>query len=79
MSYKQGEMVSLSEYYGKAQSSVKCREIMDMAIEDRVAIQYPKTWLDKVDFIDKVHEEGAKSDKEIVEELKAKHTEKKDD
>ena len=73
MSYKQSEMITVSEYYGKAQSSVKCREINDMAIEDRVEINYPKTWLSKLDFIDKVHEEGAKSDKEIVEAIKKKH------
>tara|TARA_R110001583_G_scaffold13766_6_gene58762 strand:- start:4113 stop:4394 length:282 start_codon:yes stop_codon:yes gene_type:complete len=66
---KQSEMVTVSEYYGKAQSGVKCREINDMAMEDRVDIKYPKTWLNKLDFIDKVHEGGAKSDKEIVKQM----------
>ena len=69
---KGSEMVSLRDYYGKAQHSVKCQQIYDMAIEDRVEIQYPRTWLDKLDFIDRVHEEGAKSDKEIVEMIKEK-------
>ena len=64
------DMVTLHEYYGKAQNSVKCRQINDMAMEDRVEVRYPKTWLDKIDFIDRVHEEGAKSDKEIVAKLK---------
>ena len=67
---KASEMVSLRDYYGKAQYSVKCQQIHEMAIEDRVEIQYPRTWLDKLDFIDRVHEEGAKSDKEIVEKIK---------
>ena len=67
---KTSEMVTLTEYYGKAQSSVKCQQINGMAIEDRVEISYPKSWLDKLDFIDKVHEEGAASDKEIVANLK---------
>ena len=74
MSYeiKSSEMVSLNEYYGKTQNCVKCRQINDMAIEDRVEISYPKSWLDKLDFIDRVHEGGARSDSEIVESLKIK-------
>ena len=71
---KGSDMISLAEYYGKAQHSVKCRQISDMAVEDRVEVHYPKTWLDKLDFIDRVHEEGAKSDKEVVESIKSKHT-----
>jgi len=68
---KGSEMISLRDYYGKAQHCVKSQQIHEMAIEDRVDIHYPKSWLDKLDFIDKVHEEGAKSDKEIVENLKS--------
>ena len=57
---------------------------MDYAIEDRVHTEmkkipnnaypevraYPRTWLDKLDFIDRVHESGAKSDQDIVNQIK---------
>jgi len=74
MKNKQSKMVSLSEYYLKAHSmynsNAKCREIAEMALEDRVDVHYPKTWLDKLDFIEKVHEGGALSDTEIIAKLK---------
>ena len=78
------EMVTLYEYYGEAKGSVVGRKVMDFAIEDRVHTEmktipndkypevraYPRTWLDKLDFIDRVHETGAKSDKDIVNQIK---------
>ena len=79
MSYetKPSEMVSLTEYYGETQNGVKCRQINDIAFEDRVEIHYPRTWLDKLDYIDRVHQDGAKSDKEIVEHYKKKEAQSK--
>ena len=77
------EMVTLYEYHGKAQGMVVGRKVFEMAIEDRIHTEmkptdnrkfpvvraYPRTWLDKLDFIDRVHETGAKSDKEIIEKI----------
>ena len=77
------EMVTLYEYYGKAQGPVIGRKVMDHAIEDRVYTEmkkipnnaypevraFPRTWLDKLDFIDQVHESGAKSDQEIIDKI----------
>tara|TARA_R110000787_G_scaffold55932_3_gene128769 strand:+ start:4037 stop:4273 length:237 start_codon:yes stop_codon:yes gene_type:complete len=78
MKYKQSEMVSLSEYYSKAHTtSVKCRQISEMALEDRVEVHYPRTWLDKLDFIDKVHEGGALSDTEIIAKVMEDNKSKK--
>jgi len=81
---KASEMVSLYEYYGKAQGSLIGFKVYEIAVEDRVETgfrvtgnskypqvrTYPRTWLDKLDFIDQVHEEGAASDKEIVNKIK---------
>jgi|TARA_R100001015_G_C4618614_1_gene175130 hypothetical protein len=77
------EMVTLFEYYGKAQGQTIGRKVYETAIEDRVATEmkptgntkypmvraYPRTWLDKLDYIDQVHENGAVSDKEIIDKL----------
>tara|TARA_A100001201_G_scaffold589_1_gene1547 strand:- start:1616 stop:1909 length:294 start_codon:yes stop_codon:yes gene_type:complete len=77
------EMVTLYEYYGKAQGPVIGRKVFETAIEDRVHTEmktiknakyptvraYPRTWLDKLDFIDQVHESGAKSDQEIIDKI----------
>ena len=77
------EMVTLYEYHGKAQGMVVGRKVYEIAIEDRVETTmkptgntkypmvraYPRTWLDKLDFIDQVHESGAKSDQEIIDKI----------
>ena len=77
------EMVTLFEYYGKAQGMVVGRKVYETAIEDRVETEmkptgntkypmvraYPRTWLDKLDYIDQVHENGAVSDKDIINKL----------
>ena len=82
------EMVTLYEYYGEAQGPVVGRRIFEQAIEDRVHIEmktiannkypqvraYPRTWLDKLYYIDQVHETGAVSDKEIVDNIVNKLT-----
>jgi hypothetical protein len=86
---KASEMVSLYEYYGKPQGSLIGFKVYEIAVEDRVKIgfrvtessqyprvrTYPRTWLDKLDFIDQVHDGGAKSDKEIVNKIKNEYEE----
>ena len=86
------EMVTLYEYHGKAQGMVVGRKVYEIAIEDRVETTmkptgntkypmvraYPRTWLDKLDFIDRVHEDGALSDKQIVEKFKKNYEETKE-
>ena len=82
---KPSDMVSLYEYYGKAQGMFIGQKVYEISVEDRVETStkliknskyngtvrtYPRTWLDKLDFIDRVHEDGAKSDKQIVEQIK---------
>ena len=76
-------MVSLFDYHGKAQGSAIGLKVWEQAMEDRVEIgikqipnakypqvrTYPRTWLDKLDFIDQVHDTGAASDKEIIEKI----------
>ncbi len=77
------DLVSLYEYHGKAQGSTIGMKVWEQAVEDRVETglrdtknlkypqvrTYPRTWLDKLDFIDQVHDGGAKSDKEIINEI----------
>ena len=84
---KPSQMVTLFEYYGKAQGAIIGMRVYETAVEDRIETghkqipnskypqvrTYPRTWLDKLDFIDQVHETGALSDKEIVEKFKAEH------
>ena len=89
---KASEMVSLFEYYGKAQGMLIGQKVYQISIEDRVTSStkevsnkaytgtvrtYPRTWLDKLDFIDRVHDGGALSDKEIVNKIKNEYEESK--
>ena len=88
---KPSEMVTLYEYYGKAQGMLIGQKVYEIAVEDRVETilkdipnrkypqvrAYPRTWLDKLDFIDQVHEGGAMSDKEIVNKIKNEYEESK--
>ena len=82
---KASEMVSLYEYYGRPQGMVIGQKVYEVSVQDRVESNtkliktskyngtvrtYPRTWLDKLDFIDQVHDGGAKSDKEIVNKIK---------
>ena len=80
-------MVSLFDYHGKAQGGSIGLKVYEQAVEDRVEIgikqipnakypqvrTYPRTWLDKLDFIDQVHDNGAASDREIVENIVKKY------
>ena len=84
------DLVSLYEYHGKAQGSTIGMKVWEQAVEDRVETgfrdtknlkypqvrTYPRTWLDKLDFIDRVYEEGALSDKEIVDKIVKQHVKK---
>lgn len=77
------DLVSLYEYHGKAQGGAIGMKVWEQAVEDRVETgikqipnakypqvrTYPRTWLDKLDFIDQVHDTGAASDKEIIEKI----------
>jgi len=82
--FRESESVSLYDYYGKAQGMKRGLEVYGMAVQDCVHIDsqqvnqggykgrvrtYPRTWLDKVVFIDLAHQGGAKSDSQIVEDL----------
>jgi len=65
--------------------SERLKELKDAAIEDRVHLDYrntadkgrvvlfPQSWLERMDWIAQVHENGAKSDIEIIEDLKYKY------
>ena len=89
---KPSDLVSLFEYYGKAQGMIVGQKVYEISVEDHIPSgqkdvsngtyrgpvrTYPRTWLDKLDFIDKVHEGGAKSDKEIVAKLQEEHKSQK--
>ena len=92
--YRESEMVSLYDYYGKAQGMARGLEVYGMAVQDCVHTDhqqvrqggyegrvrtYPRTWLDKVVFIELAHMDGAKSDSQIVEDLQNGYAYTKDE
>ena len=93
------EMTSLFEYYGKPQGVEISTKVYKLSVADRVTSEhkdvttskykgtvrvYPKTWLDKLDFIDNTiggNERGDgltnyKSDLEIINEKRREHEQK---
>tara|TARA_R110001592_G_scaffold336010_1_gene621082 strand:- start:189 stop:524 length:336 start_codon:yes stop_codon:yes gene_type:complete len=93
------EMTSLFEYYGKPQGVEISTKVYKLSVADRVTSEhkdvttskykgtvrvYPKTWLDKLDFIDNTiggNDKGDgltnyKSDLEIVNELISEYEQK---
>jgi len=91
--YRGSDMVSLYDYYGKAQGMERGLEVYGMAMEDHVHTDhqyvnqggyegrvrtYPRTWLDKIVFIEVTHLTGAKSDDEIVKQMTQKYNKQLD-
>ena len=86
--YRKSDMVSLYDYYGKAQGMERGLEVYGMAMEDCVHTDhrqvdqggyqgrvrtYPRSWLDKIVFIDLAHQTGVISDDALVTKLTQKY------
>ena len=67
-----GKKIFMQSLIDGVATRVKTMSTYDNKGEIKVR-QYPMSWLDKVDFIMKAHESGAKSDSAIVESLREEY------